>query len=66
MKKTIYFLAIFALMSACTSGKQKTDSNENNEQQKTETTTAESTDISNTQCRLAYLIEGEFLLFYVI
>ena len=68
MKKTIYFLAIFALMSACTSGKQKTD---NNEQQTAETTTAELTetnmekraDISYTQCPLAYLIEGE-LYFY--
>ena len=63
MKKTIYFLAIFALMSACTSGKQKTD---NNEQQTAETTTAELTetnmekraDISYTQCPLAYLVDG--------
>ena len=60
MKKTICFLVICALFSSCTSGKQKTD---NNEQQTAETTTAESTDISYTQCRLAYLIEGE-LYFY--
>ncbi len=66
MKKTIYFLAIFALMSACTSGKQETGNNENNEQQPadstiavhTETTMEKRSDISYTQCPLAYLVEG--------
>ena len=54
-------------MSACTGGKQKTDNNESNEQQPAdstmavhpETTMEKRTDISYTQCPLAYLIEGE-------
>ena len=61
MKKTIYFLAIFIVLSACTGGKQKTG---NNEQQTGDTTAAEAimekpADIAYTQCPLAYLVEGE-------
>ena len=53
MNKKIYFLAIFALMSACIGCKQKTDKNGN-----TETTMEKRTDISYMQYPLAYLIEG--------
>ena len=59
MKKTIYFLAIFIVLSACTGGKQK---NGNNEPKTTDTISAESiepisekpADIAYTQCPLAY------------
>lgn len=65
MKKTIYYLAIFALLSACTGGKQK---NGNNESHMADTTAIEAimekpVDIAYTQCLLAYLIEVQ-LYFY--
>ena len=61
MKKAIYFLTIFAILSACTGGNQK---NGNNEQQTadataTEVTTEQPVDISYTQCPLAYLVHGQ-------
>ena len=65
MKKTIYFLTVFAILSACVGGNQN---NGNNEPQTIDTTAAEAilekhADISYTQCPLAYLVEGE-LYFY--
>lgn len=61
MKKTIYYLAIFALLTACTDRNQK---NGNNETQMADTTASETNmekpaDITYTQCPLAYLVEGE-------
>jgi hypothetical protein len=61
MKKTIYFLAIFAILSACREGNQE---NGHNELQPADTTVAEvilekPADIAYTQCPLAYLIDGQ-------
>ena len=61
MKKTISFLGILALLSACTGAKQKLDSNG---QQAGDKTTAEAitqnfSGIDYTQFPLAYLVEGE-------
>ena len=61
MKKIIYFLAIFAIISACGGGNQN---NGNSELQSADTTMTETTaekpaDIAYTQCPLAYLVEGE-------
>ncbi len=64
MKKTIYFLAIFAILSACSGSELKTG---NNEQQTADKTAADltgintekPTDIAYTQCPLAYLVHGE-------
>lgn len=61
MKKIIYFLAIFTILSACTSGNQE---NGNNEQQPADTSAAEAileepADIAYTQCPLAYLVGGQ-------
>ncbi len=66
MKKTIYFLAILAILSACTGGKQKTGNNENKESQSADTISAEPienitkkpAEVSYTQCALAYLVDG--------
>ena len=65
MNKTICFLAILTLLSACKGGEQKTT---NNEQQTADTTATEANmdkpaDVNYTQCTLAYLVEGE-LYFY--
>ena len=61
MKKTIYFLALFAILSACNSGNQN---NGNNELQPADTTSAEASlekpaAIAYTQCPLAYLVDGQ-------
>ena len=61
MKKIIYFLASFAILSACTSGNQN---NDNNELQPVDTTSAEAISenhatIAYTQCPLAYLVDGQ-------
>lgn len=61
MKETIYFLSIFAILSACSVGNQE---NRNNELQPADTTATEPilekpADIAYTQCQFAYLIDGE-------
>ena len=61
MKKTIYFLTIFVLLSACSGGNQE---NGNNELQPADTTATEAilekpADIAYTQCPLAYLVDGQ-------
>jgi Tol biopolymer transport system component len=67
MKQTICFLTILIMLSACSSGKQKSV---NNQPQPSDTIAAETTmkkpaDIAYTQCPLAYLVDGE-LYFYNI
>ena len=61
MIRTIYFLAIIAILSACTGGEQKSA---NNELQPADTTATETNmekpaDITYTQCPLAYLVDGQ-------
>ena len=61
MIRTIYYLAIIAILSACTGGKQKSA---NNELQPADTTAIKAivekpAEISYKQCPLAYLIEGQ-------
>ena len=61
MKKIVYFLAIFAILSACSEGNQE---NGNNELQPADTAAAEvileePADIAYPQCPLAYLVGGQ-------
>ena len=67
MKLTICFLTILVMLSACSSGKQKSG---NNQPQPSDTIAAETTMekpaiITYMQCPLAYLVDGE-LYFYNI
>jgi hypothetical protein len=67
MKQTICFLTILIMLSACSSGEQKSG---NNQPQPSDTIAAETTMekpaiITYTQCPLAYLVDGE-LYFYNI
>ena len=68
MKRTIYFLAVLAIVSACNDGKQTTENSEpqiadSTTTELTETTTIEAADIAYMECPLAYLVNGE-LFFY--
>lgn len=67
MKKTICFLAILAILSACIGSNNQTGNNENNGLQHADLTVAEHTettietrsDITYTQCPLSYLVDGK-------
>ena len=61
MKQTVCFLAILAILSACTGGKQKTGDNEpqSAETNETKAITGNFSGIDYTQFPLAYLIDGE-------
>ena len=68
MKRTIYFLAVLAIVSACNDGKKTTENTEpqianTTTTELTETTTIEAVNIAYMECPLAYLVNGE-LFFY--